>query len=534
MKTLYRTAFALTKLEKPLNDIHKVAKVCYDWVFEPKPGRPRDGLTRPAEIDGNAKDIDTKDLGAGWHLTSHYIKGKERRSWGMRVEHPDQADAGITWRTEVVLDVTETKAVFSCRVEVFRTDSSPVQIQRKAGQPGVVALVIEQFGAKDLRSDIPLPIVPIPARVGEIDKLVGFLMDANRQQAVVMVSRDAATGEPLVDAALWAKKLSSLAYVMVAEDQKFTYALAEKIGNELVCWGGSVRIYYPGFTLQSSRYDHSLLTPDSIADSLELRQQPGLAEEIQSQVADKLAHRGYPGALFWGELREMVAADRISQLTAGADDAELARLYQKENERLAKELAAKEEALGQAQSDLATLRHWRGLASEAIGKIRNGKDIKEALKYLPEVDSVEEALRKIAEEHKGRIVLCLNSKSDPQTPFSRPTDVLNALRWLCTTFYDSKTRGVSIGNPDESLGKAVSGWSYAGNQTDTTIGRFEEWYKVNYQLPGGRNAIAELHMKYGTGNDPVNMIRIGFLWDDARKVWVIGYIGPHQRNTKSS
>jgi hypothetical protein len=50
MKTLYRTAFALTKPEAPLTDIHKVAKVCYDWVFEPKPGRPREGLSRPARF----------------------------------------------------------------------------------------------------------------------------------------------------------------------------------------------------------------------------------------------------------------------------------------------------------------------------------------------------------------------------------------------------------------------------------------------------------------------------------------------------
>jgi hypothetical protein len=56
---------------------------------------------------------------------------------------------------------------------------------------------------------------------------------------------------------------------------------------------------------------------------------------------------------------------------------------------------------------------------------------------------------------------------------------------------------------------------------------------VDYSLPGGRKAYAEQHLKFGVGADPSNMIRIGFFWDDLKKVWVIGYIGPHQRNTKS-
>lgn len=533
MKTLYRTAFALTKLEAPLTDIHKVAKVCYDWVFEPKPGRPREGLSRPACVDGNAKSVEPVDLGAGWRLQSMYLKGKEKRSWGMRVEHPDQADAGITWRIEVVVDAVETKAVFSCRVEVLRNDSNPSQIQRKAGQPGVVARIIESFGAKDLNSGIPLPLSAGPAKTAEIGKLIAFLVDPRRQQAVVLVSRQKSTGEPTVDASLWAKKLSSLAYVIVAEDQKFTYALGEKLGPDLICYDGSVRIYYPGFTTQSNPYDHSLLTPGSIAGSLELRGQPGLAEEVQSQITDKLAHRGYPGALFWGGLKDRINAERVAALTSGTDDSELAQIYAGENAELHEKLKEQNILLGQLQSDIATLRHWRGLAGEAISKIRRGSDIKEALKHLPEVDTVDDALRVAAAEHKDRLVLCLNSKSDSQTPFTRPTDVLNALRWLCTTFYDSKANGKSIGNPDDTLSRAVAGWSYAGNQTDTTLGRYEEWYKVNYHLADGKTAYAEQHMKYGTGNDPAYMIRIGFLWDDAKKVWVIGYIGLHQKNTKS-
>ena len=533
MKTLYRTAFALTKLERPINDIHKVAAVCYDWAFEHKPGKPREGLVRPTEIDGKAKTLGPLEIGAGWTLESLYIKDPEHRSWGMRVEHPDHIDAGLKWRVEVVVDAKETGAVFTCKVEVFRTDNSPAYISRKAGQPRVVSSVIEQFGAKDLVSGVALPSDPLAARKAQIDKEVEFLLNPARQQAVVMVSRSRETGEPMVDVGLWAKKLSSIAYVMVAEDHDYTYLLRQKLGPELICWAGSVRIYYPGFRLDSDKHDHPLLTPASIAQSLELKEQTGLAESVQSQISERLSHRGFGSAMFWGQLRDRHSGIRLQALKASPDDAELAKLFEEDNSRLKAQVEELSVKLDAAQTELAGQREWRQAAVEAIRGIRAGVPFAVALKHLPEVDSVKEALRVAADELKGKVVFRLNSKSDEDSPFSKPTDVLNALRWLGGRFHASKANGTSFGDPDQDLRNALPGWSYASDQTSVTLGKFEEWYKVNYTLPNGQTAMAVQHMKFGTGNDPVSMFRIGFLWDPTAKVWVIGYVGPHQRNTFS-
>lgn len=533
MKTLYRTAFALTKLEQPIRDIHKVAKVCYDWVFEPKPGKPREGLTRPAEVDGQAKTIPSMEIGSGWTIESIYIKDPVHRSWGMKVEHPDHVDSGIKWRVEVVVDVIEARAVFTCKVEIFRTDDSPAYISRRAGQPRVVTSVIDAFGAKDLVSGVDLPSAPLVARKAQIDTEVAFLLNPARQQAVVMVSLHPVTGTPMVDVGLWAKKLSSIAYVMVAEDQDYTYLLREKLGPALICWAGSIRIYYPGFTLMSEKHDHPLLTPDSIAQSLEVRDELALAESVQSQIAEKLSHRGFGSALFWGQLRERSNQTRLAALKASPDDAELARLFEEENTQLRRQVGELGRRVQALETEVGGHREWRQQAVAAIRKIREGVAFAEALRYLPEVDDVREALRVAAAELKGKVVFRLNSKSDEDSPFHRPSDVLNALRWLAGKFHDSKANGTPYGNPDEELRRAVPGWSYAADQTEVTLGKYAEWYRVDYKLANGQTAWAVQHMKYGTGNDPVSMFRIGFLWDPTAKVWVVGYVGPHQKNTFS-
>ncbi len=101
MKTLYRTAFALKNTPSPKQDIHAAAKICMDWIFAPG-GRPRAGLTRPAELKDRCENF-TGHLGAGRNLETRYLKQKERRYWGLRVTHPDNSDSGIEWRVELTL-----------------------------------------------------------------------------------------------------------------------------------------------------------------------------------------------------------------------------------------------------------------------------------------------------------------------------------------------------------------------------------------------------------------------------------------------
>jgi len=260
----------------------------------------------------------------------------------------------------------------------------------------------------------------------------------------------------------------------------------------------------------------------------------GLIDNVVGQLAVVGAHRPYPGFAFWQDVQDALRSAELHKLqAASADDSTLAAAYAKDVEELThrvKLLDAEKQAL---REELERLREWRRVASEGMRRVRAGEPYRTALRYVPEVNTLTEAVDVAKKELAGKMVFPLNSKSDLDAPFAHPTDVLTAFRWLAGPFWDSKALSKPMGMPEESLKKVLPNWSYAGNQTVTTLGRYEEWYRVEYALPGGKKAYAEQHLKFGVGADPANMIRIGFFWDDSKNLWVIGYIGPHQRNTKS-
>ncbi len=530
MKPLYRTAFFL---QRPPASLNEIAAVVEDWVFT-RQGRPRLGLIRPEGWTGQAIARPLTILGAGWSIEAASVREASQTIWAVQVQHPDSEDANLCWTINLTACQQGVAMRFACEVGVAWLEDRGETINRRSSQPNIVIAMLQRFGGKDAQSGRALSERPYELKKTEVAGFVDFLVSPARQHAVVLITRGR-DGQLLVEPELWARKLGSLAYVMVAEAWETTFALEEAIGsNRLVCWGGSVRIYRPGFTQTADPYGHPLLSVESIQTSLELKGPLGVVDNVVGQLAEVGAHRPYPGFTFWEEVQAGLRAAEIRQLqAASAEDSSLAAAYAKDvdvQERRVQALEA--EKLGLRQ-EVEALREWRRLASEGLRRIRAGETHRTALRYVPEVDNLAEAVEVAAKELKGKVVFALNSKSDLEAPFAFPTDVLTALRWLAGPFWESKALSKAIGLPEESLKKVLPNWSYAGNQTEMTLGRYEEWYKVDYPLPSGRTAYALQHLKYGVGADPANMIRVGFLWDEGQKVWVIGYIGPHQRNTKS-
>ena len=158
---------------------------------------------------------------------------------------------------------------------------------------------------------------------------------------------------------------------------------------------------------------------------------------------------------------------------------------------------------------------------------------REALKNIPEVESVREAIEVAEKELKGRVVFRLNSKSEQESPFQEPTDLLLALRWIGGDYYQAKSGKKLIRDLNSSLRVVLSRWDYSANQSDSTMSANESWYRVDYKLKGGRVAYADAHIGCGTSRRPQETIRVAFFWDDDAQVAVVGYVGQHQKNTHS-
>ena len=140
--------------------------------------------------------------------------------------------------------------------------------------------------------------------------------------------------------------------------------------------------------------------------------------------------------------------------------------------------------------------------------------------------NVSEAVAWAEERFPSELLFHLNTSSwTKNNPFEDPNSVLEALEWLATTYFRSRTGEISQPNLDESLYQ-VCRWHYVSNQSEVTIGQYERWYRTS--VNGVSYNLSE-HMGRGSSKDPTNTIRVAFNWDrDSRKV-IVGYIGQHQQ-----
>lgn len=533
MKPLYRTAFELARVEDPLGAIHDIAQVCLDWVFLHK-GTARKGITRPAELGKHAQDLPATNIGVGRKLETRYWKGVHERLWALRLTHPDDKDPGIEWCVELTLECSNDLAKFTCATTIARKSLEVGSLERKASQPAVVPMVIAKYGAKTG----PLRLTDEPVRLGadpkESERLKAFLLHWSRYQFVVLISpwRD---GRPMVDADLWAKKLSTLAFVFVAESDEATRAFEAALGSKrLACWGGAIRVYRPGFELTDDPFKHYYFLPPQTEQSLAKFGQVGLADLMVARLTQDATQQGHADFLFWPAWVEKVSHFRIANLQQSHhDDAELAKLFEKENETLRGNLDVAADTIKSLQDELNALKGWQQEAQRAHREIRGGSKPAHALRDLPEVNSVSEAIGVAEQELKGGLEFHLNSKSERDTPFHCPTDVLYAFRWLAGTFRSAKMGHKAGLDLEKDFADYLPTWEYAPNQSKVTIGKNSEWYTINYPMPRGQEPLMFMHLACGNDRKPERCIRIGFVWDDRRKIVAVGYVGRHQRNDKS-
>lgn len=146
------------------------------------------------------------------------------------------------------------------------------------------------------------------------------------------------------------------------------------------------------------------------------------------------------------------------------------------------------------------------------------------------VSSVSEAIDRVKQRYAGRIVFALNNKSDPVIPFRDPDEVFAALEWLATFYVEARTGRQRCTRLDHELAKTLPGWDYSARQSEGTVGQNPEWYRCTWE---GRRYEIDEHIGYGASKRPEETIRIAFAWDSDRETVVVGYVGQHQRNTKS-
>ena len=109
-------------------------------------------------------------------------------------------------------------------------------------------------------------------------------------------------------------------------------------------------------------------------------------------------------------------------------------------------------------------------------------------------------------------------------PYEDSQAVLDALEWLATTYVAARSGDMDLAAMSDSLYRACR-WKYSNNQHDGIFFQNEGRYRM---LVNGKAYSLNETIGRGSGDDPVNAIRIAFYWDRQRERVVIGYIGQPQ------
>ena len=495
-----------------------VARLWHEWILErkPTPKLPKELAASPA------MDLSSTEIEAGQVLEQIRVDADGAQHLALRWTHPDNKSRGVQWRTELCYRSVrgDDPPRFSCKLAVGRTTDRIAPTRRVTTRPKIVARMLERFPGIDGEL---LKTTPSLLRLADVKRFVRFLTSRDRKRPVVLISCRNVDDRPCGDPEEISSLLAGLAFVYVSEGRWPSLALRDHLPRSLGCRDGDVRIYWPGLSIEREDGHPYWTTADQryLAE-----QEKGLRQVLLERIVEAAVYTAGAHQADWHRFESMRRQAQIETSRAAGDFESLAVSYAAENDSLRQQIDLLEEQLGVASDGLRQalndVKYWRTQYEDARGK---GTAAEEEL----EVTSVADALDRAVTQSSGRLVESLNSASDRDTPFSAPEEVFDALRFLATTYYESKTGQTPCANLNRAL-KERLGWSYNANQSASTVGKYRSQYECKWE---GRTYRLEAHVGDGSSKDPRYTIRVAFAWDEERKVVVIGFVGQHQETDKT-
>ncbi len=286
----------------------------------------------------------------------------------MRYEHPDTSkDRGSSfrqWRTDLSLTTAGNAVVFSMQISHYLLPghfgsepevpepTSPLLVKNVFQSPGLVTYAGSQ----------PLTAKPLEVTADDADILVERISDTNRRCPLIYVSREFASGEPVINPAQLAWSLAGLAAVYVAESNWLDKATEKLLPPDYRCWNGRVRVYLPNvrFDRPQDSKRHRYFTPEQIREQ-------GVSETeriIVQSLARRVALSSATPVSNIDDVRlkrQEEHFERLKSQLASAPPAEMLDLL----ECINKELEQKVQTAEAQRQSLADQLEWRQLEVEA-------------------------------------------------------------------------------------------------------------------------------------------------------------------------
>ena len=475
---------------------------------------------------------DSNGASAQWSTAS----GEAGRLRTFQVEHPDSEKKPWVWQVTVWVGQERDVAWVRARVGIRPTRENQVVDPGVAvGTPRFIQSVVQKYGST---ADGLAVGTTSRVSVAGAQGYVAFLRDPDRGLPVVAITRQA-NGQFAIDPDVVATRLRAVAHV-VCIDPNATYLVSDQVTPQLSCFGGAVRIYWPGFTNEAVPLSHPLWVPRGLMT----------ADAIVTEV---VARVGRAAALTYGAPRLEVRLRR----EASARQMAAARA-----EREA--LAAEREALLQAEGGLsaeefeAFSAEFSDLETRAAGYEQRIDDLELEL----ELARTEREREKEAERQAWALVAESQQQQETATPEviedAAPASVLEAveiaaercsnLRILQSAFESAAASQYT--DPELVLADLVlldevaAMWvadelnadfrtefknrhgGFRADVSDTAGTRYSEDYTISYD---GKTALMGPHLRRGKG-PPAKILGIYWFKDDALKKLVVGHVGRKLRD----
>jgi FtsZ-binding cell division protein ZapB len=363
------------------------------------------------------------------------------------------------------------------------------------------------------------------------------LLAKERALPVIVVSPDVWTERPVVQPDALQKAVAGFAQVAVLSDKRVAFRLTDKIGKELTCFDGAVRVYWPDFTLADDPFMHPLY----LGRSIKFHRLHG--RELETYLFRLLAGMS---AFRAGELGPIMA---IRRKVKAYQDAQVAKLRREvasgtaENSDLLAELEkaiGTIETLAKERDDLAERNE---LLSDEL-KVQKAnwatfeqfKDQTETEQDIApdstartvEFENTYAAYQKAKDDFTGPLVFLDSAEeSAKESPFKNARRVYETLEALCLVAMEWKENKGKLGR---SFKDALKAERVDVHQVSlTSKGKWEDDYKFLYK---GQRLFFGEHTTIGAGQ-PDKCLSIHWYRDEDSYIVVVGYCGKHLANTKA-
>ena len=436
------------------------------------------------------------------------------RSWALL----EEIDGGF-FETSVTLSREGSDMVALITIAAGHGSNRIAPLFVDARCPGIVGSMVEDGGWSLGPTPIARASLSVSGSVGG-DELIAALQRSDRTLPIVLVSsQQGLLLHPDLPGRL-ARELTGLALVAVA-DEDACWRLTTRLGKALSCFGGAVRLYWPGFQASDKVFRHPLWTSERMLSRAQTLDAAvlGLCNALRRRLmAVSIAALMPPPMISRIRAAEVKERTELAskELTDHADYRGLADLYAAENTKLQGRIETLEEqadALRKQLYRLQTEAAWADvdddlqpdagtpptIVSEAVerarllfaGLVTFGGDVEAGIAGLAAHAGPPEKVLAYLED------LAELARVRREGPLGR-----GMIQWLSERNVEASTESETVANNRLQMDRRT--WS---------DGRGRRQFR--------------LHLKPNDSTHPDQCVRIYFDWDEASEQVVVGWVGRH-------